>query len=46
METVTFAILTGLIVVAMVRTLVLLTACGQERVLELHDHARHLGSPR
>jgi hypothetical protein len=46
METVTFAILTGLIVVAMMRMLVLLTASGQERAHELHDQGRHVGSPR
>ncbi|HKQ49947.1 MAG TPA: hypothetical protein VJZ71_17870 [Phycisphaerae bacterium] len=46
MEAVSFAILTGLIVVAMVRMLVLLTACGQDRVHELHDDGRHVGSPR
>ena len=46
MEAVSFAILTGLVVVAMMRMLVLLTAWGQDRVHEFHDEGRHVGSPR
>ena len=47
-EAIAFAILTGLIVVVVVRVLVLLSACGQERSHELHDggHARSSRSPR